>query len=71
MEIAELSSLQVDLAERFTRFQKRENMRSARAEKTSQADLTREALEIIEAQKGAQTAPHTGPMANKIHLYRR
>lgn len=65
-EISDLSGLQADLSDRFTRFQRREGMRVAREEKKTQADLQAEALALTQQQE----APQEGTSA-KADLYRR
>ena len=63
-EVSDLSGMQADLSDRFTRFQKREGMRVAREEKVSQADLKQQALEMMQAQG-------TGATSNKADLYKK
>ena len=70
-EVQEFSGELADLTDRFSRFQKREGMRSARAEKTAQVDLKEEAAAIIAAAKVQPAPEYQGPMAKKMHLYRR
>jgi len=56
-----------DLTERFSRFQKRENMQAAREAKRSAASLQAEAAEIL--QSGSQSlSPSSSP---KAELYKR
>ena len=72
-EVDEFSGELADLTERFSKFQKRQGMREARAGKERQQSLREEAQEII-AQAAAQPPQdngYTGPMADKLHLYRR
>ena len=64
-EVAEFSGNVADLADRFSRFQKREGMRVARSEKERNEDMKREAAEIL-ASQGAPEAPE-----GKLGLYRR
>jgi hypothetical protein len=74
LDVSELYERQEALQERFTSFQKRENMRATRREKTSSDDLKREAAAILEqAQGGAGTPGQSagGPVASKADLYRR
>lgn len=54
-EVASFSGEIADLTERFARFQKREGMRSARAEKETAKDLQEQAFRIL-AQGGDGTA---------------
>lgn len=72
----EISDAQADIADvrdRFSRFQKREGMRVARAEKTSQADLQAEAERILAAAGGVPGQPGQpgGPSHDKAALYAR
>jgi hypothetical protein len=71
-EVDEFSGELADLTDRFSKFQKREGMRTARAEKERQLSLKEQAEEIIaQAQaQPAQPSNYDGPMANKLHLYR-
>lgn len=55
LELGETAGNLADLGDRFTRFQRREGMRAARAEKTSQADLQAEAQRIL-AEAGVSPA---------------
>ena len=73
-EVDQFSGELADLTDRFSRFQKREGMRAARIEKTAQKDVQQEAADIIAAAKiqpERQEPEYQGPMANKLHLYRR
>lgn len=56
LRIAETETAVADLADRFTRFQNRENMRSARSTKESAADVLSEAQAVL-AERGAEKAP--------------
>lgn len=69
-EVGELNGDLSDLSDRFSRFQKREGMRVARAEKTSQADLLAQATEILANQQQQPVDPNA-PLAGKIGLYRK
>lgn len=72
LEISSLTEQTEALYDRFTRFQKREGMRDARQEKTRQADIQREAQEILAALPQQRTEPEDGtPFSNKLGLYRR
>ena len=71
LEIAEYAAQTEALYDRFTRFQKRENMREVRQEKTSQEALRREAAEILAATQQQQPAADDTPFAAKRDLYRR
>lgn len=74
-EVSQFSGELADLQDRFTRFQKREGMRHARAEKTGQQDLLAEAEQLVaEGASGragaAGTAkPGTGGADTKKALY--
>jgi hypothetical protein len=72
-EVDEFSGELADLTERFSKFQKREGMRAARATKEQQQTLKEEAEAILAqaASEPAQQSGYTGPMADKLHLYRR
>lgn len=69
-EIDEFSGDLADLTERFSRFQKREGMRTARAEKASAADIQAQAAAILAEKQLSPQTPSDGPMAGKLHLYR-
>ena len=64
-EVADFSGQIADLADRFSRFQKREGMRVAREEKETQRSLREQAQEVLAAQGAPDTA--TG----KAALYKR
>lgn len=71
--VAELDGELGALRDRFSRFQKREGMRAAREEKTSQKDLLEEAKALVA--QGASPAGSAGQSAGgrmgKAELYRR
>jgi len=71
-EVDEFSGDLADLTERFSKFQKREGMRTARANKEHQQTLKEEAAEILRqaAAQPAQETTTSGPLAGKMHLYR-
>lgn len=62
-EVERFSGMVADLEERFSRFQKREGMRAARAEKTAQKDLQAEAAELVASASGNQALPGSSPKA--------
>jgi len=66
-EIDTLSGDTADLSDRFSRFQKREGMRDARAAKSSSADLQAEALTIMNQ---GDNSP-AGSSHPKADLYKR
>lgn len=73
LDVAEVFERVEALTERFTRFQKREGMREARKEKTSQGDLLEEARALVAqgaAPIGGAGQPASGRMG-KAELYRR
>lgn len=59
LDVVQLSGEMADLTDRFSRFQKREGMRNARAEKTTQQDLLADAEKIIAG--GATGSPGAVP----------
>lgn len=65
-ELADLAGMQADLSERFTRFQKRQDMRAARAERTDQGDVQAAAAALLAEGQGK---PRGAP-ASKLDLYR-
>lgn len=65
-EVSSLSGDFADLQDRFTRFQKREGMRSARETKKTGNDLLTEAQEIVNAQ--ASLPLPTGTTMTKAEL---
>ena len=68
-EVEELSGLQADLSDRFSRFQKRQDMRAARAEKTAQDDILEQARRMVaDGATGASVAPSAGT-SPKAALY--
>lgn len=74
LDVGELFERLEALTARFTTFQKRENMRKVREEKTSQKDLQEEAAAILaQAQGGAGGSgqSRSGGVVSKTALYRR
>jgi len=65
-EVSDLSGENAALRERFSRFQKREDLAGARAAKKSQAELQAEALALV--QGGGETSTSSSP---KAELYKR
>lgn len=63
-EVSQYSGELADLEDRFSRFQKREGMRHARSQKTSDGDLRAEAEQIIA--QGAQGAPVGSPNGSGV-----
>lgn len=63
-QLTELEGLMADLEERFTRFQKREGMRTARSAKERTEELTADARALIE-----QNPPPPAPVGDKKALY--
>ena len=73
LDVSELYERVEALTERFTRFQRREGMREARKEKTSQADLVEEAQAILAQNKGSsgRSGQPSSSALGKTELYRR
>ena len=67
-EVSDLSGENAALRERFSRFQKREDLTRARTEKKSQADLQAEAMALLQGICFEATAPGT---SSKAELYKR
>ena len=70
LDLSDLQGRFEDLTDRFTRFQKREGMRDARAGKEAQRDALAEAKAIIDAHGGGAQQPAAGS-SSKLDLYRR
>lgn len=68
--IEAMEQLHGDLADRFTRFQKRENMREGRQIKASDKSLQEEAADILTGQPEGATGGN-GPASSRADLYRR
>jgi len=66
-EVSDLSGETADLRDRFSRFQKREDLRGAREVKKSQAELQAEALAMVNGAPGAESLSNSP----KADLYRR
>jgi len=66
-EVSDLSGETADLRERFSRFQKKEDLRGAREVKKSQAQLQAEALALVNG-AGGEGSSSASP---KTELYRR
>jgi len=66
-EVSDLSGETADLRDRFSRFQKREDLRGAREVKKSQAQLQQEALELVNGAHGAESLSSSP----KAELYKR
>jgi TolA-binding protein len=65
VEVGELTGMIADLTDRFNRFQKKENMRQVRADRTAEQDVLTQAKEIA-AQNSSQE-----PDDGKLSLYKR
>lgn len=65
-EVSDLSGEQAALRERFSRFQKREDLAGARAVKKSQAELQAEALALVQG-----AGEPSGSSSPKAELYKR
>ena len=68
IEVSDFSGMVADLTDRFNRFQKREGMRSARAEKEHEKSVLEQAKEIA-AQADAEDL--SGATSDKLDLYKR
>lgn len=68
--IEAMEQLHADLADRFTRFQKRENLRDARYVKASDKTMEDEAADILAAQPEGVTGGK-GQTSSRADLYRR